>query len=309
MAVQPAKELAMTVTLDWLGVATFRLVVDDLVIFLDAYMDRVPAAPDVGLTSAQVDRADYILVGHSHFDHLWGAERIARNTGATVIGSHETARLMTEEEVPEEQLMAVSGGERIRLSDSVTVRVFPSQHSCIWARAGAADEVCLGDMGLTLQERQANLASRMGRRDQGDAPGMAEVRALRAQNRQRPRGEGGALAYLIETPEGSILWKDTSGHWTGILRDLRPDVALLASAGRGNIDGEPVQGSLAQFMAREADLLRPRRIVLSHHDDWMPPTTRPINVEPIREELKRQAPRVQLIEMGYQEHYPILKGI
>ena len=32
----------MTVTLDWLGVATFRLTIDDLVIFLDAYMDRVP---------------------------------------------------------------------------------------------------------------------------------------------------------------------------------------------------------------------------------------------------------------------------
>jgi hypothetical protein len=205
--------------------------------------------------------------------------------------------------------MAVSGGELIRLSDSVSVRVFPSQHSCIWAKAGAADEVCLGEQGLTLQERQANLSSRSAGRDASNRPGMDEVRALRAQNKQRPRGEGSALAYLIETPEGSILWKDTSGHWTGIMRDVRPDVALLAAAGRGNIDGEPIQGTLAQFVAREADLLRPRRIVLSHHDDWMPPTTRPVNVEPIREELKRQAPRLELVEMGYQERYPILKGM
>jgi L-ascorbate metabolism protein UlaG (beta-lactamase superfamily) len=123
---------------------------------------------------------------------------------------------------------------------------------------------------------------------------------------QRPRGEGGALAYLIETPEGSILWKDTSGHWTGVLRDLRPDVALLAAAGRGNIDGEPVQGSLAQFVAREADLLRPRRIVLSHHDDWMPPATRPTDTAPIRAELSRQAPYTELVEMGYLDGYPIL---
>jgi hypothetical protein len=69
---------------------------------------------------------------------------------------------------------------------------------------------------------------------------------------------------------------------TGILRDLRPDVALLAAAGRGNIDGEPLQGSLAQFMAREVDLLRPRRLVLAHHDDWMPPQTRPTDIGPIR---------------------------
>ncbi len=300
----------MPATLDWLGVATFRLQVDGLTLFLDAYMDRVPAAPPVGLTTAEVDRADFILVGHSHFDHLWGAERIARNTGATIIGSHETVRLMTEEEVPEQQLIAVAGGERIRLSENVTVRVFPSQHSCIWARmSGEPDEVCLGDRGLTLQERQENLQARQGRRGSDERPGMAEVRAHFAANRQRPRGEGGDFAYLIETPEGSILWKDTSGHWTGILRDLRPDVALLAAAGRGNIDGEPIQGSLAEFMVREADLLRPRRIVLSHHDDWMPPTTRPPNVAPIRKELERQRPGVELVEMGYSEGYPILRGV
>ncbi len=122
-----------------MGVATFRLIVDEQVIFLDAYVDRVPAAPSVGLRAGEVDRADHVLIGHSHFDHLWGAERIAHNTGATVVGSHETVRLMQLEEVPEAQLIAVSGGERIRLSDTVTVRVFPSQHSCIWSQAGAPE--------------------------------------------------------------------------------------------------------------------------------------------------------------------------
>jgi len=141
----------MSVTLDWLGVSTYRLIVDDLVIFLDAYMDRVPAAPSVGLKAGEVDRADHILIGHSHFDHLWGAERIAHNTGATIIGSHETVRLMELEEVPHEQLVAVAGGERIRLSDSVTVRVFPSQHSCIWSTTGAPGEACIGDLGSTMQ--------------------------------------------------------------------------------------------------------------------------------------------------------------
>src|SRR5438093_12445754 len=124
----------MRVTLDWLGVSTFRLTVGDLVIFLDAYLDRVPAAPPIGLATADVDRADWVLVGHSHFDHLWGAERIASNTGATVVGSYESIRLMAEQGVPEEQLMAVAGGEAVRLSDDVTVHVFPSQHSCVWTK-------------------------------------------------------------------------------------------------------------------------------------------------------------------------------
>ena len=37
------------------------------------------------------------------------------------------------------------------------------------------------------------------------------------------RGDGGALLYLFETPEGSLLYQDTSGHWSGILDGLGPD--------------------------------------------------------------------------------------
>ena len=296
----------MNVSLDWLGVSTYRLVVDDLVIFLDAYIDRNPLAPPVGMQVADVQRADYVLVGHSHFDHLWGAERIAHQTDSTIIGSHESVRLMEIEEVPKAQLVAVAGGERVRLSDSVSVRVFPSQHSCIWSTTGASGEVCLGDLGLTLDERQANLDSQAAQRAASSEPGMAEAETHRMECTQHPRGEGGALAYFIETPLGSILWKDTSGHWTGILRDLRPDVALLAAAGRGNIDGEPIQGTLAQFVAREADLLSPGRIVLGHHDNWNPPVTSPTDMEPIERELSLQAPRVELVHMDYLEGYPIL---
>src|SRR5215470_19237470 len=105
----------MTVTLDWLGCATFRLTIGNLVIFLDAYIDRVPSAPPVGLSVAEVTRADWIVVGHSHFDHLYGAERIARQTDATVIGSYETVRIMAAQGIPDRQLFAVAGGETVRL--------------------------------------------------------------------------------------------------------------------------------------------------------------------------------------------------
>ena len=150
----------MTATLDWYGCATFRLTVGELVVFLDAYIDRAEGAAGTGLTAGDIDRCDFVVVGHSHFDHLWGAERIARNTGATIIGSFETVRVMETQGVPLAQLMPVAGGERIRLADEVSVSVYPSLHSCIWSHASASDpsEVCLGDLGVRYQDRQARLA-------------------------------------------------------------------------------------------------------------------------------------------------------
>jgi len=291
----------MRLVLDWLGVSTFRLVVGETTIFLDAYIDRVPAAPPVGITTADVREADYVLVGHSHFDHLWGAERIARQTGAVVIGSHESVRLLHDEDgIPEEQLIAVAGGEPVDLAPGVRVRVFPSLHSCIWAKmGGASDEPCLGDLGVAYQERARRVALSMELLH-GGALG-AEVAAHMKESDRHPRGEGGSFAYLIETPAGSIFWKDSSGHWSGLLRDLAPDVAILAAVGRGNTDGEPVQGTLAEFVAAEVELLRPKSVVLCHHDDWMPPLTRPLEVGPIRAELERRTPSAKLVEMGYLE--------
>ena len=118
--------------IDWLGCATFRLKIAGLTLFLDTYMNRVPSAPKVGLSAENVTEADFILIGHSHFDHIAGAEIIALNTGATVIGSTETANVLKDAGIDSKNIRIAQGGERYRLNDSVSVKVFPSLHSCIW---------------------------------------------------------------------------------------------------------------------------------------------------------------------------------
>ena len=65
------------------------------------------------MRSADVREADFVFVSHTHLDHVLGADVIARTTGAPVIGSHETIRVMRECGVPEEQCWAVSGGETV----------------------------------------------------------------------------------------------------------------------------------------------------------------------------------------------------
>ena len=146
----------MPTTLDWYGCATFRLRTAGLTIFLDAYIDRIERAAGPGLRADDVDAADWIVVGHSHFDHLYGAERIARNTGARIIGSYETVRVMEAQGVPLDRMICVAGGETVELGAGVTVSAFPSQHSCVWSHGqmSPADEVCIGDLGVTWQGRR-----------------------------------------------------------------------------------------------------------------------------------------------------------
>ena len=296
----------MDVRLDWLGCATFRLTLGETVVFLDAYIGRVPSAPPVGIHAADVERADFVLVGHAHFDHIAGAEVIAKNTGAKIIGSIESLRVMREQQVPEAQLLPAQGGERYRIAPEVTVRVLPSLHSCTWvAGTLSSTEPATGHLGLCEDERaalaaQGGLGAAVGR-----AAGQPSQQAIELREHLRTAvgsgHTGGALAYLIEAPGLSIFWQDTSGCWTGLLERLRPDVAILPAAGRGNVDGEPVQGSLADFVALEAKLLQPKTIILGHHDDWMPPITARGGTDtgPIRAAIAEAAPGATLLDPGY----------
>jgi L-ascorbate metabolism protein UlaG (beta-lactamase superfamily) len=291
--------------LEWLGTATFRLTIGELVVFLDAYMDRVPAAPPVGLSAKDVARADFVLVGHSHFDHLAGAEIIAANTGAKIIGSNESCRVMREKGVPDAQLLPSQGGERHRLADGITVRVFPSLHACTWILTDTATgDDDHGHTGLT-QDQRAAVPGGLVQRITEVATGGTEDGRIIMQHVQMSAGsfsDGGPLVYLIETPEGSLFYQDTSGCWTGVLAGIRADVAILAASGRANVDAEPIQGSMAHFLAMEAKTLGARKVVLGHHDNWMPPVTRAdFDMGAVRAQLTKDAPNAELIEVSYLE--------
>ena len=119
-----------------------------LTVFLDAYIDRAPNAAGTGLTADDIDECDWIVIGHSHFDHLWGAERIVARTGATLIGSYETVRVLEQAGVPLDRMICVGGGERIDLGhERVRVRlpepalVPLDRHACGRSRARCASAI------------------------------------------------------------------------------------------------------------------------------------------------------------------------
>lgn len=290
----------MSTTLDWYGCATFRLRTGGLTVFLDAYIDRAPIAAGAGRSAADITDCDWILVGHSHFDHLYGAETILANTSATLVGSYETVRVMEAAGVDPARMLCVAGGETVDLGGGVRATAYPSLHSCVWSHQGMrpVDEVCLGDLGVTLQEQQAKMAELTAFMATELDP-VAVEHLLASLSGHSPRGDGGALLFHLETPDGTILYQDTSGHWTGVVDQLRPDVAIVAAAGRANVDGEPIQGSLAEYVADHVARLRPRQVVLAHHDDWLPGFSVATDVEPIRAAIARRAPDARLLDLDY----------
>lgn len=256
-------------TVEWFGTATFRVRYAGLDLFFDGYLDRLPGLEPVGLSVAQVERADFVFVSHAHFDHLYGVAPIARATGATVVASPESARVLRRDGVPERQLLLVTGGETVDCGPAASVRVLPALHSCLFA-ASARDSAaeCLGDLGVSAQAQARTVAGMFaGGLAEAAGPAAAAMKGMLAHSSAY---HGGQLAYLLRAGDGGALFSGSSGYWPGVFAGLRPDVAFLALAGRPNVSGEPYQGPAARFMLEQAEALRPGRVCFCHHDPLLP---------------------------------------
>jgi L-ascorbate metabolism protein UlaG (beta-lactamase superfamily) len=71
-----------------------------------------------------MQRADFVLVTHTHCDHILDVPHIALKTRAAVIGTESTENVMRACAVPEEQLITVRGGEDYQFAPFPS-RLFP----------------------------------------------------------------------------------------------------------------------------------------------------------------------------------------
>ncbi|MCP3967010.1 MAG: MBL fold metallo-hydrolase [Lentisphaerae bacterium] len=114
--------------LKWLGVNGFEFVFNGKKILLDPYVTRsLVEVCDKKAVDKYIDGADYIFMGHSHWDHLADAPEIANRTGAKLIGSKTTLNICRAMQVPEEQLVLASPRETFNF-DGFSVEFIPSLH-------------------------------------------------------------------------------------------------------------------------------------------------------------------------------------
>src|SRR6201994_3914209 len=98
-----------TLVVRWLGYSNFELVYGGHILLLDAYYDRGSLYPSLGFKAADIKRADAILIGHGHFDHMSDAASVGARTGATVVGAPVTVEKVATQPIDPKQVKAVTG--------------------------------------------------------------------------------------------------------------------------------------------------------------------------------------------------------
>jgi len=203
----------------YFGAAGWEISDGDVTVLIDPYISRLRyvdrqhpdddrrayARDEVGdwdtdLIDSLITKADFILVHHSHYDHLGDVPYIAKKTGARVIGTETTITILRAYGIPDEQLYAVGGGEDYQF-ENFSVRVIPSIHSA-------------------LAEKRYFDSRRYDRNTELEAPLRIEQFI-----------EGGSLMFLARFDSHSVLTMGSMNFIERELEGLTPDILLAGING------------------------------------------------------------------------------
>jgi len=241
--------------LSYLGTAGWEITDGKTVILVDPYLSRLkfttpndavlPEDPrpffgpdsvgvsDQAVIDAHIKRADFILITHTHRDHVLDLPYIARKTGAVVIGTESTVNFARASGLPSNQLLAVKGGDDLEFGP-FSVRVIPSLHGIL--------------------RRAPNATSNPG-------PPLPDLFPPDAKPpfHWRDYVEGGTLAYLIRLNGVEVLAFGSMNYIEREVEGLRPDVALIGAM--------PERREVYQYTARLLRALGDPPLVLPTHWD------------------------------------------
>lgn len=128
-----------TLQLHYLGTSGFVLSGAQRHIVIDPFLSR-PGLLETGLRRLRskggllksvIPRADDVLVGHAHHDHVLDAPLLCQQTGARLIGSPDVAMVGRAAGLPESQIRETSGCEDIGCGHGM-VRGIPSRHGRVY---------------------------------------------------------------------------------------------------------------------------------------------------------------------------------
>ena len=278
-----------TLALRWGGFANYELVYNGKIILLDAYYDRGSYYQPLGVKAADLKRADVLLLGHGHSDHMSDGAAIGRQTGAPVIGAPVTTEKLMTQSLPARQITTVTGkgGEVLRF-DGFTVEPILGRHSEADGRRAAQV------IGPAINSLMPALTTAQ----------KAEEAEIRSRGTTGPRViPEGTIAFLITLDSGfRIMFRDSAGAVTdyekaAMARIGRVDLAIIAF--RASYLPALVAPQALEF----SRTYKPDVVMPAHHDAgpvqghdgiWR-------STEPIFQVLKDENPELITVSRGYRE--------
>jgi len=231
-----------------------------------------------------VKRANLILIGHGHVDHMSDAASVGAQTGALVVGAPVTTEKLLTQKIDTKQVRTVTGrgGELLE---------FP----------GFKVEPVLGRHGeppKDVTQAFQNALKPFGK------PATAEQTKERASIRERGTNDPrviaeGTIAYLITLDNGfRIMYRDSGGVVTdyenaSMARVGRVDVALVA------VSAAFLHSLTAQRAVEHMRAYKPDVFIPSHHDAEFNGLWRA--TEPLFRALKEDNPNIVTVSRGYRE--------
>jgi L-ascorbate metabolism protein UlaG (beta-lactamase superfamily) len=286
------------VILRWLGTAGWEISDGTTVILIDPYLSRIngprppgggsagtpipgdtrrhygwddAAVPDEAIIDSHIQRANFILVTHTHYDHILDVPHIALKTHAAVLGTESTQNVLRAYRVPEDQLITVRGGEDYEFG-VLSVKVIPSLHSPLDRKHYFSSETAPAGMKAPLTLRQMH-------------------------------PEGGTLAYLVRFRGHQILAFGGMNYIEREMKALRPDVALIGAAGS--------RKEIYDYCGRLMRALQfPGLVLPTHWDNFFAPydASQQPAIEAVQsfvQEIQAASPKTKVIVPKYFEAIPL----
>jgi L-ascorbate metabolism protein UlaG (beta-lactamase superfamily) len=245
-----------TLLIRWMGYTNYELVYGDKIILLDnGYYNRTGTQyKDLGFTAADIKRADLIIIGHAHLDHISDTAQVAKQTHAPVIGAPITMTALLSQGLDPSQQKMVTG------TTSGELLKYPN--------IGITVQPILGKHGQPPQYTAAFGTAYKAAAPVPTPSEAAAFAALAARGSTDPNIiTQGEIAYVITFDDGfRVAYRDSGGVMTSY------ETSAMQTIGRvdvllGAVAADVIAEAQAMILLPMLQTYRPAVYIPGHHEE------------------------------------------